>query len=162
MRSVSWRSRRHQSRQSPSHALPLYYCAPSDLSHVSIASPRSHHQSTTTTSLLWSQQLPMSVLPTYLLLPLTTTSLTSQAVTTGQCACLNPLGRVRSSRNGSVCVYVPLWLCAEHHTPSVPKYLSLEIRVFLTDTLSGRLTKRDGKAGWVVTAQLYLLRDPRS
>jgi hypothetical protein len=29
-------------------------------------------------------------------------------------------------------------------TPSVPKYLSLENRVSLTDTFSGQLTLRDG------------------
>jgi hypothetical protein len=35
-------------------------------------------------------------------------------------------------------------ISTSHDSPSVPKYLSLENHVFLTDTLSGWLTLRDG------------------
>ena len=123
---------------------------------MSIASPRSHHPSITTTSLLWSQQLPLSCQPRACSAGLKNTvpadccerkilfcqdvnsdfvrDKTSQpngplaAASSSsllshqsgshhrpQCACLTHVCDIQGL-GVCACTYVPLWLCAKHHT----------------------------------------------
>jgi hypothetical protein len=143
-RSVSWRSREHQSRQSPSHALPLYYCTPSDLSHVSIASPRSHHHLSALVSSLNSSPC-LSCQPS--------------------CCCFlsfPPLSPVRQSPQATVCLPDSSWTCAifkEWECVRVCATVAVCQTSYYIRTAHWRLNQ---SWVWVVTAQLYLLRDPRS